>query len=98
MLTINIRKIDGVVFFDLVGNLTKAAAVTQVRDAIQARTNAAELQFVLDFRHVKYIDDYGLEALFPRAISDHGGELQLLNLDPSPTGLPLTFNLIYAHD
>ena len=94
MLTINIRKIDGVVFFDLVGNLTKGAAVTQVRDAIQARMNAGELQFVLDFRHVKYIDDYGLEALFRtrRAISDHGGELQLLNLDPPPTGLPLTFN------
>jgi anti-anti-sigma factor len=92
-LIIRTRKVDGVVFFDLAGNLTEGDAIAQVREAIKTRMNDGDLQFVIDVRDVSWIDDCGLEELMRarRTIIDQGGNLKLINFNP-PTGLPLRFN------
>ncbi len=62
-LSLNTRKVDGVVFVDMSGRLTIGEAVQSMRQTVKSLVAEGNRKFVLNLGEVSYIDSSGLGEL-----------------------------------
>lgn len=83
-MTITERRIGDVTLLELKGRLVFYDGAAQLRARINDLVDQARLKFVLDLRHVTYIDSFGVGVVAAKYVSIRrkGGDLRLLC--PSP--------------
>ena len=81
-LSLNTRKVDGVVIVDMSGKLTIGEPVLSLRTAVRRFVDDGSLKFVLNLGDVSYIDSSGLGELVTThtSLRNREGNVNLLNL------------------
>ena len=81
-LSLNTRKVDGVVIVDMSGRLTIGEPVLSLREAVKRFVDDGSLKFVLNLGGVTYIDSSGLGELVTTytSLKNREGDVNLLNL------------------
>jgi len=76
------RKVGDVVVIDAQGRITLGEGASTFRDAIRDLIAAGEKKIVLNLADVSYIDSSGIGELVSgfTTVTNHGGQLKLLNL------------------
>ena len=81
-LSLNTRKVDGVVIVDMSGKLTIGEPVLSLREAVRRFVEDGSRKFVLNLGEVSYIDSSGLGELVTTytSLRNREGNVNLLNL------------------
>ena len=81
-LKIDIRETPTAVILDLNGRITLGEPVADLRDTIREALSADRKNVVLNLSDVSYMDSTGLGQLVASfaTVTNHGGELKLVNL------------------
>src|SRR5690242_16450914 len=81
-LSINIRQVSDVSIVDVVGRITMGDGASTLRDALRRMPREGHVKILLNLRDVTLIDSTGLGVLVAgfASITNHGGQLKLLNL------------------
>ena len=81
-LSVNTRKVDGVVVIDMVGKLNAGEAVLLLRNTVRHFVEDGSQKFVLNLGSVSYIDSAGLGELISTytSLRNRQGDVNLLNL------------------
>ncbi len=81
-ISLNTRKVDGVVIVDLTGRLTIGEPVVSLRETVKKIVDDGERKFVLNLGDVTYIDSSGLGELVSTftSLKNREGDVNLLNL------------------
>ncbi len=76
------RKVGDVVVIDAQGRITLGEGASTFRDAIRELIASGEKKIVLNLADVSYIDSSGIGELVSgfTTVTNHGGQLKLLNL------------------
>jgi anti-sigma B factor antagonist len=76
------RQVDSVTVVDLSGRITLGEGCSQLRDLIRDLLAKGHSKLLLNLAEVTYIDSSGIGELVSgfTAVSNHGGQLKLLNL------------------
>ena len=82
LLSVNTRKVQGVVVMDMSGKLTAGEAVLMLRNTVGDFTEDGSRKFLLNLGSVSYIDSAGLGELITTytTLRNKGGDVKLLNL------------------
>src|SRR5260370_19896827 len=82
-LTISVRESGDVVILDLNGLVTLGASLAVLRDEVKELLDSGQKNILLNLAGVRYIDSSGLGQLVGSyaTVTNHGGQLKLLNLD-----------------
>ncbi len=80
-LSVNTRRISGVVVVDMSGRLTFGDSVRLLGRTVSLLVEEGALKLVLNLGEVSYIDSAGLEALIAthNSLQDGNGQVKLLN-------------------
>jgi anti-sigma B factor antagonist len=81
-LSVNTRKVGGVVVVDMSGRLTSGEPVLLLRDTVRRFLDDGARKFVLNLGNVSYIDSSGLGELVTTytSLQNRGGNVNLLSL------------------
>ncbi len=76
------RQVNSVTVVDLSGRITLGEGCSQLRDLIRDLLAKGHTKMLLNLAEVTYIDSSGIGELVSgfTAVSNHGGQLKLLNL------------------
>jgi len=76
------RQVDSITVVDLSGRITLGEGCSQLRDLIRDLLAKGHNKLLLNLAEVTYIDSSGIGELVSgfTAVSNHGGQLKLLNL------------------
>src|SRR5258708_4124121 len=88
-LTISVRETGDVVILDLNGPLTLGESLAVLRDEVKELLDDGHKNMLLNLAGVRYIDSSGLGQLVGcyATVTNHGGQLKLLNLEPKVNAL-----------
>jgi len=77
-----IRQVDSVIVIDISGRITLGEGCAQLRELIRDQLGKGNKQILLNLADVTYIDSSGIGELVSAytAVSNQGGQLNLLNL------------------
>lgn len=81
-LSINVRETGNIVILDMNGSITLGESVTALRDEIRELLDSGQINILLNFAGVGYIDSSGLGQLVGgyATVTNRGGQLKLVNL------------------
>ena len=99
-LSVNTRKVQGVVVMDMSGKLTAGEAVLLLRNTVRSFTEDGSRKFLLNLGSVSYIDSAGLGELIATytTLRNKGGDVKLLNLTKTAKGLLQMTKLLTVFD
>ncbi len=99
-LSLNTRKVDGVVIVDMSGKLTIGGPVLSLRQAVKRFVYDGGRKFVLNLGDVSYIDSSGLGELVTTytSIKNREGDVNLLNLTKKSKDLLQMTKLLTVFD
>ncbi len=77
-----LRQVNSVTVVDMSGRITLGEGCTQLRDLIRDQLGKGNKHLLLNLAEVTYIDSSGIGELVSgfTTVSNHGGQLKLLNL------------------
>ena len=99
-LSVNTRKVQGVVVMDMSGRLTAGEPVLLVRNTVRSFTEDGSRKFLLNLASVSYIDSAGLGELITTytTVRNKGGDVKLLNLTKTAKDLLQMTKLLTVFD
>ena len=99
-LSVNTRKVQGVVIMDMSGKLTAGEPVMLLRSTVRSFTDDGSRKFLLNLGSVSYIDSAGLGELITTytTLRNNGGDVKLLNLTKSAKDLLQMTKLLTVFD
>ena len=99
-LSVNTRKVQGVVVMDMSGRLTAGEPVLLVRNTVRSFTEDGNRKFLLNLASVSYIDSAGLGELITTytTVRNKGGDVKLLNLTKTAKDLLQMTKLLTVFD
>ena len=99
-LSVNTRKVQGVVVMDMSGKLTAGEPVLLVRNTVRSFTEDGSRKFLLNLGSVSYIDSAGLGELITTytTVRNKGGDVKLLNLTKTAKDLLQMTKLLTVFD
>ena len=99
-LSVNTRKVQGVVVIDMSGKLTAGEAVLLLRNTVRRFTEDGSRKFLLNLGSVSYIDSAGLGELITTytTLRNKGGDVKLLNLTKTAKDLLQMTKLLTVFD
>jgi len=99
-LSVNTRKVGGVVVVDMSGRLTAGEPVLLLRDTMRRFIEDGGRKFVLNLGSVSYIDSSGLGELVTTytSLQNRGGAVNLLNLTKKANDLLQMTKLLTVFD
>ena len=99
-LSVNTRKVQGVIVVDMSGRLNGGEPVMRLRDTIQRYSEDGSRKFLLNLGSVSHIDSAGLGALITTYVSvrNKGGDVKLLNLTKTAKDLLQMTKLLTVFD
>lgn len=99
-LSVNTRKVDGVVVVDMSGRLTAGEPVLLLRNTVRSFVEDGNIKFLLNLGNVSYIDSSGLGELITTYTSmrNRQGDVKLLNLTKTAKDLLQMTKLLTVFD
>ena len=99
-LSVNTRKVQGVVVMDMSGKLTAGEPVLLLRNTVRSFTEDGSRKFLLNLGSVSYIDSAGLGELITTytTVRNKGGDVKLLNLTKTAKDLLQMTKLLTVFD
>ena len=99
-LSVNTRKVQGVVVMDMSGRLTAGEPVLLVRNTVRSFTEDGSRKFLLNLASVSYIDSAGLGELITTytTVRNKSGDVKLLNLTKTAKDLLQMTKLLTVFD
>ena len=99
-LTVNTRKVQGVVVVDMSGKLSAGEAVLLLRNTIRHFSEDGNRKFLLNLGTVSHIDSAGLGELITTytSVRNRGGDVKLLNLTKTAKDLLQMTKLLTVFD
>jgi anti-sigma B factor antagonist len=99
-LSVNTRKVQGVVVVDMSGKLAAGEGALLLRDTVRRFSEDGSKKFLLNLGAVSYIDSAGLGELIATytSLRNKGGDVKLLNLTKSAKDLLQMTKLLTVFD
>src|SRR5688572_24015248 len=99
-LSVNTRKVNGVVVVDMTGKLAAGEPVLLLRNTVRSFVEDGSRKFVLNLGSVSYIDSAGLGELISTytSLRNRQGDVNLLNLTKTAKDLLQMTKLLTVFD
>ena len=99
-LSVNTRKVGGVVVVDMSGKLAAGEGALLLRDTVRRFSEDGSKKFLLNLGSVSYIDSAGLGELIATytSLRNKGGDVKLLNLTKTAKDLLQMTKLLTVFD